>query len=218
MKHHPKTETLAAFAAGAFEEARSVVLNAHLDLCPDCRAIVRDFEALGGALLEAAAPAPFSEGALASFWSRAGEQIEFRRANSKAEGLSEDIADIFALKRYLPKGFAGAEWRPLVSGVSQAVLSARGYREGALRLLKIEPGTRIPKHTHGDCEFTLILSGAYDDELGSFARGDFADLDEEDTHSPMAVGDRPCICLIATNAALSFREISGKIVQPFVGL
>jgi putative transcriptional regulator len=87
-----------------------------------------------------------------------------------------------------------------------------------LRLLKIAPGVRIPRHTHGDEELTLILRGSYTDEVGDFRRGDLADLDEDVLHAPLATGDEPCICLIATSAPLRFKTIVGRIVQPFIGL
>lgn len=213
VKHHPRPETLASYAAGALDEARSVVVATHLAICPDCRLTVRDFECVGAACLEEIAASPMGEGALDRFWSIAGAQ------EGPTAGRREVAPDMMrTLDRYLENGVDGAKWRRIVPGVSDCVLAAHGYRPGVLRLLKIEPGTRIPKHSHGGEEFTLILRGAYDDELGTFARGDFADLDDEDAHSPLAVGDEPCICLIATNAPLAFKDLAGRIVQPFVGL
>lgn len=214
IKHHPRTETLALYAAGALDEARSVVVAAHLALCPDCHAAVADFESLGGSLLAEMPPAPMREDALARFWEIAGPQ---EQAGTLAR-LDARPSAARLLDRYLKDGIEGVKWRRIAPGASDVVLAARGPRKGALRLLKIEPGTRIPKHTHGGEECTLILRGAYDDELGAFAEGDFADLDDSDVHSPLAVGDEPCICLIATNAPLVFKELGGRLFQPFIGL
>src|SRR5271166_4076517 len=58
--HHPSDETLAGFASGALDVGRAVVVATHVALCPRCAGAMRAFEHVGGALLEAAAPAPMS--------------------------------------------------------------------------------------------------------------------------------------------------------------
>ena len=218
IRHHPKDLTLAAFAAGQIDEARSVVVAAHLKLCPACRRALADFEALGGACLETVEPLAMSESALDSFWLRAGKQ---EAAPSPASTLAANDFALDAahpLAKYLKDGIDAIEWRHVAPGLSQFVIPADGYRPGVLRLLKIAPGVKIPKHTHGDEELTLILRGSYTDEVGEFRRGDLADLDEDVLHAPLATGDEPCICLIATSAPLRFKTIVGRIVQPFIGL
>lgn len=218
IRHHPKEMTLAAYAAGQLDEARGVVIAAHLKLCRECRLAVGDFEVLGGACIETVEPIAMSDSALDSFWLRAGKQETARSAASvyAANDFSLDAAH--PLARYLKDGIDAIEWRQVAPGLSQHVIPADGYRPGVLRLLKISPGVRIPKHTHGDEELTLILRGSYTDEVGDFRHGDLADLDEDVLHSPLATGEEPCICLIATSAPLRFRTIVGRIVQPFIGL
>ncbi|NJN53252.1 MAG: transcriptional regulator, partial [Gammaproteobacteria bacterium] len=56
IRHHPKDLTLAAYAAGNLDEARGVVIATHLALCAECRLAVGDYEAVGGACLEAIEP------------------------------------------------------------------------------------------------------------------------------------------------------------------
>ena len=218
IHHHPKLETLAAFAAGNLDEARGVVIATHLTLCDACRVAVRDFESLGGACLEAAAPVSMTASALDSFWARAGAQE--RSGNPAAGPAANDFEIELArpLSAYLRRGIDAIEWRAVAPGLSQHVIPADGYRPGVLRLLKINPGVRIPKHTHGDEELTLILRGSYSDEVGDFSRGDLADLDGDILHAPMATGGEPCICLIATSAPLRFKTIVGRVAQPFIGL
>lgn len=218
IRHHPKIETLAAFAAGNLDEALGVVIATHLTLCADCRLAIRDFEALGGACLEAIAPAAMNESALASFWTRAGAQ-ERKVGNASQRAANDfELDAAHPLSSYLKDGVDAIEWRSVAPGLSQHVIPAAGYREGVLRLLKINPGVRIPKHSHGDEELTLILRGSYSDEIGDFARGDLADLDDAVLHSPQATGEEPCVCLIATSAPLRFKTLVGRVVQPFIGL
>ncbi|HBK92772.1 MAG TPA: transcriptional regulator [Parvularcula sp.] len=218
IRHHPKDLTLAAYAAGQLDEARSVVIAAHLRLCAKCRLAVADFEAVGGACLETVEPAAMSDSALDSFWLRAGKQ-EAAPAPASILAANDFALDAaHPLARYLKEGVDAIAWKNVAPGLAQHVIPADGYRPGVLRLLKISPGVRIPKHTHGDEELTLILRGSYTDEVGEFRHGDLADLDEDVLHAPLATGDQPCICLIATSAPLRFRSIVGRIVQPFIGL
>lgn len=218
IKHHASTETLAAFAAGHLDEARMVVVATHLDLCSHCRTQADDMEALGGACLELIEPVAMSEDALKTFWKIAEHsQPSVQEASTCADNdqLPESAKSLSA---YLKGGLENVNWRPVAPGVSQSILPAEGYRKDALRLLKINPGTKIPAHSHGDHELTLILRGAYKDDIGGFEVGDLADLDGSHSHSPQACGDEPCICLIATSAPLMFKSMVGKVIQPFVGL
>ncbi len=218
IRHHPKSLTLAAYAAGNLDEARAVVIATHVLLCADCRRAVGDFESLAGACLAAVDPVAMNDSALDSFWARAGRQDRpaappsTRAANDFALDASHPLA------AYLKDGVDAIAWRAVAPGLSQHVIPAEGYRPGVLRLLKIAPGVRIPKHTHGDEELTLILRGSYTDEVGDFAPGDLADLDGEILHAPLATGAEPCICLIATSAPLRFKTLIGRVVQPFIGL
>lgn len=218
IRHHPKDLTLAAFAFGQIDEARSVVIAAHLKHCPVCRRAIADFESLGGACLETVEPMSMSESALDSFWLRAGKQ-EAAPAPASILAANDFALDAaHPLAKYLKDGVDAIEWRQVAPGLSQFIIPAEGYRPGVLRLLKISPGVKIPRHTHGDEELTLILRGSYTDEVGEFRRGDLADLDEDVLHAPLATGEEPCICLIATSAPLRFKTIVGRIVQPFIGL
>lgn len=218
VKHHPKLETLAAYAAGRLDEARGVVIATHATICGVCRSHLRDFEALGGLCLESARPSPMRESALDSFWARAGGQDPHLSPPSRRAANDAGLETAIPLNAYLKVGLDGIAWRPAAPGLWQHVLEADGYRAGVLRVLKIAPGVRIPKHTHGDGELTLILRGAYEDETGEFFAGDLSDVGDDVVHAPRAIGDEPCICLIATNAPLVFKGLVGRVAQPFIGL
>ncbi len=218
IRHHPRTETLAAYAAGRLDEARAVVISTHLNQCGVCRAAVRDFEALGGACLEAIEPVAMNDDSMAAFWRLAGEQIAPTPGPRLPAANDVNVEAAQPLRAYLKGSLDDVPWRPFAPGVSQHILEAEGYRKGVLRLLRIQPGTRMARHTHRDEELTLILRGAYEDEVGTFRAGDLADLDDGVVHAPKAIGDEACICLVATNAPLAFTGMIGKVIQPFVRL
>ncbi|MGB5254214.1 MAG: zf-HC2 domain-containing protein, partial [Sedimenticolaceae bacterium] len=54
--HHPNDETILAHAAGTLDPALALVVTRHLAMCPACRDSASWGGALGGALLERAAP------------------------------------------------------------------------------------------------------------------------------------------------------------------
>ena len=53
-----------AYAAGQLPEAFGLVVATHLSLCDDCRAQVDTFDAVGGAILEAAGDGALGQDAL----------------------------------------------------------------------------------------------------------------------------------------------------------
>ncbi|MBO6932531.1 MAG: cupin domain-containing protein, partial [Roseibium sp.] len=65
---------------------------------------------------------------------------------------------------------------------------------------------------------TLVLSGAYRDELGRFGPGDIADLDEHVEHQPRVEAGAPCICIVATEAPTRFKNLISRLLQPLVGI
>ena len=70
----------------------------------------------------------------------------------------------------------------------------------------------------GGLEMTLVISGAYSDITGKYARGDFQEADEEVEHRPIVEIGEECICLIVTNAPLRFSNLTTRIVQPILGV
>lgn len=214
--HHPVMSSLEDFAAGRMDEARSVVIASHLSLCQQCSGTVSHLEALGGLVLDTTEPVAMADDALEKILARAQNMAASVHLNpDAADALPEHRLPISA---FLKGSIDDVKWRPVAPGLSQSVIEAQGYREGVLRLLKISPGTKIPPHTHKGSELTLIMRGAYRDERGEFYAGDLSDVNDEHTHAPEAIGDEPCICLIATDAPLAFKTLTGKIAQPFIGL
>ena len=68
--------------------------------------------------------------------------------------------------------------RWLAPGVRHAVL-LRGRTEGTLRLLRVRPGTALPRHAHRGTELTLVLEGAFADETGRHGPYDLVEVEGE---------------------------------------
>ena len=212
LRHHAKPQTLADFAAGRLDQPRAVVVATHAALCGECALTIADFEAVGGLCLDETEPALMADDALERVLKRADASANvFTPAPG---GASESALPYDA---YLDGGVDDIDWKPIVPGVAQHIIGFSRNRASALKLLKIAPGMEMMKHSHGGDELTLILRGAYEDEIGAFAKGDLADLDSGHTHAPKAIGDEPCVCLIAATAPLKFKSVLGRVAQPFIG-
>ena len=107
-------------------------------------------------------------------------------------------------------GAGEARLRWLAPGLRHAVL-LRGPASGTLRLLRVAPGTALPRHSHRGGELTLLLAGAFADETGRYGPGDLAEIGEEVSHQPKAEGPEDCVCLVATQGRLRFGALLGRI-------
>jgi putative transcriptional regulator len=216
INHHPDDATIMAYAAGAVTEGFSLVLAAHMELCPHCRRRMAEASAVGGELLSEMQPVAMSESGFDKIWSRIESDPVEALPESQTPVSKDGIPGI--LTTYLAGDLETLQWRNLVPGIHQYFLKGVESGRGSVRLLSIAPGTTIPHHTHLGSELTLVIKGAYDDEIGHFKRGDLADLDTSVHHQPVAASDEPCICLIATDDKLHFSGIFNRMVQPLIGI
>jgi putative transcriptional regulator len=120
-----------------------------------------------------------------------------------------------ALHPWFGNSMRALRWRRVAPGVQR--IRASGIAGGDLMLLRIAPGSKLPLHSHGGSELTVILDGAYDDMLGHFGPGDVADLDGEIQHQPVTSPGVPCICVAATDAPLVFSGWFARTLQPLFG-
>ena len=214
ITHHLTEDLLMAYAAGSLPEAFNLVIATHLSLCDDCRAAAAAYEALGGALLEAADTASLSEDSLAAMLRRiealpAAGPATAPTSRPRPRGLFPA-----PLRDHLGGDLEAVRWRPLGLGVRQAILpAARGAR---VRLLHIPGGVAVPDHGHRGRELTLVLQGAFRDEAGRYGPGDIEVADESVDHQPVAEPGPDCICLAATDAPLRFHGLLPRLAQPFL--
>ena len=230
IRHHPSEAVLMAYAAGALGEGLSLLVATHLSLCPDCREVVAEAEALGGALLDETDMAPISSGAADALLARldgdgaeppsvrsARQSDTRRRPPSSPARAYGDGKDLPAPLRDYVRDLSAARWQWVATGVRQLDLMQRPRGRDTARLLKIAPGRVLPHHGHGGLELTVVLQGSFTDEQGRFTRGDLAEIDADDAHQPIADSGDPCICLIGTDAPLRFSGLVPRMMAPVMG-
>jgi putative transcriptional regulator len=121
------------------------------------------------------------------------------------------------LARLIGASLDEVRWRWIGPGLWHRPLRIGGA--GSLQLLWGAPSARVPEHTHGGSELTLVLRGALIDETGHYGPGDVADLDEDiEHHAPAADAEAGCICVIANERPTRFRGLLARLMQPWHGI
>jgi putative transcriptional regulator len=216
VNHHPDITTLMAFSAGTLDEPYAAVIATHLAMSEGGRESLRHINTIGGALLNAEPEAELADGSLDRLMDALGD--DDRIDVTPHDERQSDGAVPLPLQRYLPNGLDGVRWKWTGPGVATADLVWGNDGRSRLMLLRVGAGRPVPEHGHGGQELTLILSGAYRDRFGVFAKGDIADHDEDVEHQPIAEPGDDCICLVAVDAKLTFRGRLMRALQPLFGL
>ncbi|MCZ4346232.1 ChrR family anti-sigma-E factor [Devosia neptuniae] len=216
VNHHPDITTLMAFSAGTLDEPYAAVIATHLAMSEGGRESLRHINTIGGALLNVEPKAEMAKGSLDRLMDALGDDDRID-VTPHDERQSDDAVPL-PLQRYLPKGLDGVRWKWTGPGVATADLAWGSDGRSRLMLLRVGAGRPVPEHGHGGQELTLILSGAYRDRFGVFAKGDIADHDEDVEHQPIAEPGDDCICLVAVDAKLTFRGRLMRALQPLFGL
>lgn len=216
--HHPAEEYLFDYAMGSLPEAWSLAIATHLTFCPHCRDRVAAYEAMGAAAMsdaEAIAPAP---DALERLLARLDDS-EVPPAQVAAPvhpGVLDGVRLPAPLFPYLGDGGSQPPaWQRVMSGLDEIRLPLRDPARKVV-LLRIQPGRAMPAHTHRGDEMTVVLDGGFTDSSGAFLRGDCALLDAQVDHRPVAMAERPCICLAVTDAPLRLTGPIGRWLNPLV--
>lgn len=213
ITQHPTDETLTAFAAGNLDEGRSVVVAAHLEACASCRKWAAMVQQIGGVLLSDLPPTAMADDAFSRTLARIDRE---ERAQERRLPLTapSDLCMLPMAARPYPVG----SWRWMGPGVHWRPVQVPADSGARVFLLKAAPGTKMPHHTHTGTELTLVLSGAFAHEGGTYGPGDIDEADETVEHQPIVAPGEDCICLVAMEGQLRLLGIVGRLLQPFVRL
>jgi putative transcriptional regulator len=209
ITHHLDDSTLMSCAAGSQPEAFAAVVSSHLAVCPRCRGELKRHSLIGEALFESLKPEPVT---------REAPVVAMRSGEATVAEQEEDPEVPAALRAALAGNFDAVAWRRAAPGVWHYPLPLSADAKGDLRLLKVAPGTTLPEHGHGGTELTLVLHGSYSDELGTFRRGDVADLGDDVEHRPVADAEVGCVCLVASDQKARFKGMVARLLQPLTGI
>lgn len=215
LHHHLDDATLVRYASGDLDEAFSVIVASHLAMCDTCREAARTAESIGGELLENHDAADMGAGAFERLMQRL-DNTEDRISVETFTRVEPGAQVPSPLQQLIGSNLDGVNWTTIAPGVAKHEVPLSSAGNSTLFMLRIAPGKSVPEHGHGGSEMTLVLSGAYRDEMGQFQRGDISDIDEHVEHHPQVEQGEPCICIVAIEAPTRFKGLLSRMMQPFL--
>lgn len=175
-------------------------------------------DAICGYALEGEAPAPvridFARDIFAKIDAYEGN-VAHSKAAAKAAGASlQELLDLPQPLRDLALETAGERgWTFAGPGVKTMKLGVGG--RNVTKLLRIEPGHGAPNHDHTGTEYTLVVSGAFDDGVGHFGPGDISINRPGQIHHPIATHDGVCFAVSVEEGAVAFTGALGVLQRLF---
>lgn len=105
------------------------------------------------------------------------------------------------------------KWKQVYKGFNEFTPKIDDRDE--IKLIKMDPGTSVPLHSHGGKEYILVLEGSFCDEYGDYNKGDIQINDQQIKHTPIACKDNGCICLTITEKDVIFYGRFGSFLNLF---
>jgi len=94
------------------------------------------------------------------------------------------------------------KWKSIYKGFKEYNLPI--VDKDSIKLIKMDPGTSVPLHSHNGKEYILVLDGSFCDEYGEYNKGDMQINDQKIKHNPTASKINGCICLSITENDVVF--------------
>jgi len=129
------------------------------------------------------------------------ENLEFKKSKNY-NPLTNLIGSIDNLK-----------WRSVYKGFREFNLSLKD--NDTIKLIKMDPGTSVPLHSHNGKEYILVIDGSFYDEYGEYKKGDMQINDQKIKHHPHACDKNGCVCLSITESDVIFFGKFASILNLF---
>lgn len=109
--------------------------------------------------------------------------------------------------------FNNINWKSVYKGFKEYNLPIDG--DDTIKLIKMEPGTSVPLHSHNGKEYILVLDGSFCDEYGEYKKGDMQINNQKIKHKPTACDKNGCVCMSITENEVVFLGKFGSILNLF---
>ncbi len=104
-------------------------------------------------------------------------------------------------------------WKNVYKGFKE--FSIQVNDNDSVKLIKMDPGTSVPLHSHNGKEYILVLDGSFYDEYGEYNKGDMQINDQQIKHNPTACKSEGCVCLTITENDVVFFGKFGSALNLF---
>ncbi|MDC1047084.1 cupin domain-containing protein [Alphaproteobacteria bacterium] len=109
--------------------------------------------------------------------------------------------------------FNNIHWKTLYQGFKEFKIPLND--NDTIKLIKMDPGTSVPLHSHNGKEYILVLDGSFCDEYGEYNKGDMQINDQQIKHNPTACNSNGCVCLSITENDVVFFGKYGSALNLF---
>lgn len=183
-----KNELIFEYAAGTSSLAKSLMASTYLYLNSKEASIYKEFEKFcGEELMNTLEINTKKLKATSCMVERNDNEIHFKKINPINHFIS-NLKDL--------------EWKKIFNGFYE--FNFKLSEKEHAKLIKMDPGTKVPLHSHNGKEYILILEGSFCDEYGNYSKGDLQVNDSKIKHTPIANNKEGCICLSITEEDLVF--------------
>jgi putative transcriptional regulator len=128
--------------------------------------------------------------------------INKKNSNSSNNPLSRLIGDLNSV-----------DWKTIYKGFKEFQIPVND--NDSVKLIKMDPGTSVPLHSHNGKEYILVLDGSFCDEYGEYNKGDMQINDQQIKHNPTACNSSGCVCLSITENEVVFFGKFGSALNLF---
>ena len=105
------------------------------------------------------------------------------------------------------------DWKTIYKGFKEFKIPVND--NDSVKLIKMDPGTSVPLHSHNGKEYILVLDGSFCDEYGEYNKGDMQINDQQIKHNPTACNSSGCVCLSITENEVVFFGKFGSALNLF---
>ena len=202
------------YATGALSRPLEILVETHLAMNEKSSRSMRMLMQLGGILLEDSEPVSLSEGALQNVMAQVGQFDKetdemFSKVSAHTEWLPHPISS------FVPEPNCKQSWRRAGIGIVETDVDL-GEAHGKAKIYRIAPGTAVPIHSHTGAEVTLVLTGGFTDETGSYGPGDIAIQEAGSEHQPVADDDGECVVLAVNEGDIKLTGPIGRVLNLLV--
>ena len=195
-----KNQLIFDFASGSLGPAKSIFASTYLYLNSKASKIYSTFENIMG-------------DELVNNYDSELKNVKYSDCMSvkqtEAKSFIEDESPLCKIVGPLDK----IKWKQVYKGFNE--FSPNINDKDEIKLIKMDPGTSVPLHSHGGREYILVLKGSFCDEYGNYNKGDIQINDQKIKHTPIACKDEGCICLSITENDVIFYGKYGSFLNLF---
>ena len=195
-----KNQLIFDFASGSLGPSKSLFTSTYLYLNSKASSLNSTFESILGDNLLDNKEATLSKIKYSDCISNSKNNV--KSSSEQASPISKVIGPLNDIK-----------WKQVYKGFSEYTPNIQDDDE--LKLIKMEPGSSVPLHSHGGKEYILVLQGSFRDEYGTYSKGDIQINDQKIKHTPIASNDEGCVCLTITERDVIFFGRFGSFLNLF---